>query len=117
MHPRNLAPAQTLPWRSWYNHQSWRRRAKHQLRTEPLCWACLAKDRVTPATVADYVVDHEGDYTSFRLGALQSLCHDCHERKHASGNASPYPSKAKTAWFARPIIQSPHATCYTRSHG
>jgi hypothetical protein len=37
MPARNLAPAQTLPWRSWYSLQRWRTRAKHQLQVAPLC--------------------------------------------------------------------------------
>jgi hypothetical protein len=34
--------------------------------------------RVTPATVADHLESHRGDYTAFRLGPLRSLCADCH---------------------------------------
>ena len=48
MTARNLSPAQTLPWRSWYSLQSWRRRAKHQLATAPLCALCGEQGR-TPA--------------------------------------------------------------------
>ena len=32
------------------------------------------------ATVADHVVAHRGDWNSFRLGALQSLCDQCHNK-------------------------------------
>ena len=32
---RNLAPAQSLPWRSWYSLQRWRTRAKHSSRSSP----------------------------------------------------------------------------------
>jgi 5-methylcytosine-specific restriction endonuclease McrA len=45
---------------------------------EPLCRLCLEAGRVTPATAADHVVPHRGDYTAFRLGQLRSLCADCH---------------------------------------
>jgi 5-methylcytosine-specific restriction endonuclease McrA len=79
MTARNLAPAQTLPWRSWYSLQRWRRRAKHQLKLEPLCALCLERNRLTPATVADHHPRHGGDYNKFRLGALRSLCRDCHQ--------------------------------------
>jgi hypothetical protein len=48
-------PAQSLPWRSWYSLQRWRKRARHQLRIEPLCAACLAQGRLTPATIADHI--------------------------------------------------------------
>lgn len=86
MHARNLAPAQTLPWRSWYNLQRWRTPAKHQLQVEPLCAACLKAGCVTPASIADHVEHHEADWNRFMLGALQSLCAPCHEAKH--GRAS-----------------------------
>jgi hypothetical protein len=33
---------------------------------------------VTPATVADHIEPHRGDFTEFRLGPLRSLCADCH---------------------------------------
>jgi 5-methylcytosine-specific restriction protein A len=79
MHPRNLNPAQTLPWRSWYNLQSWRRRAKHQLRIKPLCALCGEQGRITPATIADHHPAHMGDYNAFVLGPLRSLCKPCHD--------------------------------------
>jgi 5-methylcytosine-specific restriction enzyme A len=76
-------PAQSLPWRDWYSLQRWRKRARHQLRTEPLCAACLKQKRVTPATIADHDPPHKGDWNAFRLGPLQSLCADCHAGKWA----------------------------------
>jgi hypothetical protein len=47
MPSRNLAPAQTLPWRSWFSLQRWRTRAKYQLSIAPLC-ACQKQGRITP---------------------------------------------------------------------
>jgi len=55
---------------------------EHQLRIEPLCRLCDQRGLVVPATVADHIVDHCGDWNQFRLGELQSLCEECHERKH-----------------------------------
>ena len=83
MTARNLAPAQTLPWRSWYSLQSWRRRAKHQLRHDPLCVLCLEAGRLTAATIADHHPPHKGDYNKFVLGPLRSLCRDCHQGQWA----------------------------------
>ena len=83
MPARNLAPARTLPWRSWYSLQSWRRRAHHQLRLELLCALCAEQGRVTPATIADHHPPHKGDYNAFILGPLRSLCRDCHNRQWA----------------------------------
>jgi 5-methylcytosine-specific restriction protein A len=83
MHARNLAPAQTLHWRAWYSLQSWRRRAKHQLTTAPLCAVCEGQGRLTPASVADHHPPHKGDYNAFVLGPLRSLCRDCHQGQWA----------------------------------
>jgi 5-methylcytosine-specific restriction enzyme A len=84
MTARNLAPGETLAWRDFYGLQSWRRRRAHQLRKEPLCRQCKARGVVTPATIADHVEPHGGNYTRFVLGELQSLCRDCHQPKWAS---------------------------------
>jgi 5-methylcytosine-specific restriction endonuclease McrA len=83
MPPRNLAPAQTLPWRSWYSLQRWRTRAKHQLQVAPLCALCEEQGRIVPAEVADHHPRHGGDYNAFTLGPLRSLCADCHNRQWA----------------------------------
>jgi 5-methylcytosine-specific restriction enzyme A len=79
MPKRALAPAQTMPVRAWYSMQRWRRRAKHQLRTEPLCCLCKAKGEITPATVADHSPPHKGDFNAFMLGPIRSLCAPCHD--------------------------------------
>jgi 5-methylcytosine-specific restriction enzyme A len=79
MTARNLAPAQTLPVRSWYSLQRWRTRAKHQLRVDPLCCLCRAQGRITPATIADHHPAHGGDYNAFLLGPIRSLCKPCHD--------------------------------------
>jgi 5-methylcytosine-specific restriction endonuclease McrA len=69
----------TLPWRKyWYSSRHWRRRRAHQLLCEPLCKMCLARGVTTPATIADHVVSHGGDWNAFILGELQSLCEPCH---------------------------------------
>jgi hypothetical protein len=46
---------------------------------EPLCRLCLEAGRVTPATVADHLEPHRGDFTAFRLVpavGLRSLATD-----------------------------------------
>jgi 5-methylcytosine-specific restriction enzyme A len=68
--------------RDWYQKQVWRNRAKHQLKIEPLCATCLRRGTSTPAVLADHEPPHNDDWNAFRLGPLQSLCHDCHNRKH-----------------------------------
>jgi 5-methylcytosine-specific restriction protein A len=84
MTARNLNPAQTLHWSRWYGLQLWFRIRAHQLRKEPLCVLCLKAGRTTPATVADHIEPHGGDWNKFRTGHLQSLCQDCHRPKWAS---------------------------------
>lgn len=75
--------AHEAPWREWYTLQRWRRRARQQLRVEPLCDDCLKRGFVVPATVAHHVEPHRGDWNKFRLGKLASLCKPCHDRKWA----------------------------------
>jgi hypothetical protein len=72
MTARLLHP-EALPRRRWYDLQVWKTRRRYQRRVEPLCRLCLAEGVVTPATIADHVVAHGGDWNSFRLGELQSL--------------------------------------------
>ena len=63
----------------WYGRQFWRERALRQLQQHPLCRLCLEhKGLVVPATVADHVEPHGGNYQRFKFGALQSLCEGCH---------------------------------------
>jgi 5-methylcytosine-specific restriction enzyme A len=62
---------------------AWRKRARDQLATEPLCAQCLKAKRVTTATIADHDPPHRGNWNAFRLGPLQSLCRDCHKGKWA----------------------------------
>jgi len=48
---------------------------------------CLVHGLVTPATLADHVTPHRGDWDEFLHGALQSLCTECHNtRKKADEN-------------------------------
>ena len=49
-----------------------------QLRHHPVCVMCAARGITTPATIADHVVSHRGDWNAFILGELQSLCASCH---------------------------------------
>lgn len=51
-----------------------------QLRTHPLCATCLSRGVTTPATIADHVEPHRGDWNAFMLGKLQSLCKPCHDK-------------------------------------
>ena len=76
---------------------------------EPLCRLCLeAGDRVKPATVADHIKPHRGNFTGFRLGQLRSLCADCPNRLDANNaprapvREAGRPSDPKHPWNASP---------------
>jgi 5-methylcytosine-specific restriction enzyme A len=72
--------ANDSPYHAWYMKAAWQRRRRYQLRCQPLCEMCLREDppRITAARVVDHVEPHRGDYTKFRLGAVQSLCDNHH---------------------------------------
>ena len=65
-------------WHGWYNRANWRKRQQHQLRVPEMC---LRERRLTPATCADHIEPHRGDYAKFRLGKL--LCASCHSSTKA----------------------------------
>jgi hypothetical protein len=50
-----------------------------QLKQRPLCKFCLERGLVTPATIADHVEPHKGNWSAFVTGKLQSLCEPCHK--------------------------------------
>jgi hypothetical protein len=74
-----LPPAALRHWRTWYTTTHWRRRRQLQLNAHPLCLMCLARGVVTPATIADHIESHRGNWNAFLMGALQSLCKSCHD--------------------------------------
>jgi len=74
-------PHHLRPWREWYQFEVWRRRRRAHLKKEPLCCYCLEIGIVTPATIADHILSHRGDWNKFLLGELQSLCEQHHNAK------------------------------------
>src|SRR5262249_6732878 len=64
----------TARWHHLYCTTVWRRRTKHQLRSQPLCEMCLKDGRINAATIADHIEPHKGDQQKFFFGELQSLC-------------------------------------------
>jgi hypothetical protein len=71
-------------WRGWYKTVAWQQKREEQLAAEPLCAFCRKAGRLTPATVADHVHRHYGDYEKFWNGPLQSLCDQRPWRCHSS---------------------------------
>jgi 5-methylcytosine-specific restriction protein A len=70
-------------WHKLYATEHGRRLARAQITREPLCWACLARGKVEPATCADHITPHAGNVNAFFLSLLQSLCRACHALKTA----------------------------------
>jgi 5-methylcytosine-specific restriction enzyme A len=64
--------------RSWYDTYAWKQRRRRHLLAEPLCRMCLAQGKVTPAVHVDHVDPVRGDFNTFILSPLQSLCFPCH---------------------------------------
>ena len=63
----------------WYKTKEWRDLRANQLRGEPHCRQCLARNVTTLATVCDHITPHRGDRHMFLAGPFQSLCKQCHD--------------------------------------
>jgi 5-methylcytosine-specific restriction protein A len=60
----------------------WRKARARYLAGHPLCASCLARGRLTAATVVDHVVPHGGDRQRFwDCDNWQGLCGPCHDSK------------------------------------
>ena len=109
--------------RAWYSLALWRRRRAHQLANEPLCCTCTEAGRVTPATIADHIVPHRGDWALFVGGELQSLCKHHHDSaKHAEENvqySATRPEWLRPSAIPLTIVTGPPAggkSTYVREH-
>jgi hypothetical protein len=59
----------------WYNSHFWKKRARRELKAEPLCAVCLEAGHVTAATVADHC-PRWTNWAEFIAGPLRSVCHE-----------------------------------------
>jgi 5-methylcytosine-specific restriction enzyme A len=75
-----MAHHDTGRWHHLYNTKRWKVRRAVQLAEHPFCELCPKEGLQNLATVADHVEPHDGDINAFHLGALQSLCTECHNR-------------------------------------
>lgn len=67
------------PWVKWYKTAAWRKLRLWQLKREPLCRFCKAKDIITEANTVDHVNPHRGNIDKFfSRSNLCSLCKSCH---------------------------------------
>lgn len=70
-------------YQDFYRSTAWTRLSKQYRQAHPMCENCLRDGIVRPAAICDHIVELRKDW-SRRLDPsnLQSLCNDCHERKH-----------------------------------
>lgn len=62
----------------------WRKARERFLRAHPLCAECQRAGILTPASVVDHIIPHQGDPDLFRDESnWQALCKRCHDRKTA----------------------------------
>ena len=64
-----------------YASPRWKRLRRLHLTHHPLCVACLATNRTTPATDVDHVKPIRQGGNPYDAANLQSLCHACHASK------------------------------------
>jgi 5-methylcytosine-specific restriction protein A len=64
-----------------HNKSLWHRRARAQLRAQPLCEWCLREGRAVVARIADRIMPRHNDPIEFWRGKLQSLCAHCHDSR------------------------------------
>ena len=106
-----------------YNYR-WRQTSKRYLFLHPLCVACEAQGRLTPATEVDHITPHKGDQALFwDESNWQPLCRPCHSRKTAVEvgyvSASILPSWIKNLAKPLTVVAGPPAagkTTYVREH-
>jgi 5-methylcytosine-specific restriction endonuclease McrA len=99
--------------RRLYDSRAWKRRARLQIKHQPLCAMCLAEGRgAVRACVADHVIPHNNDPSLFIRGELQSLCSNCHNsRKKKAENIERRGYDKRVGSDGWPV--DPRHPCYT----
>ena len=67
-------------WRRGYGGKRWQRLRGVVLAKNPLCVACLERDRTEPAVDVDHILPKNEGGTD-ALSNLQGLCVSCHSKK------------------------------------
>ena len=68
---------------SFYNSTAWRKLSKARLAKHPLCVHCQARGILKEAAVTDHVIPIRQGGEAWETSNMQSLCHQCHNRKSA----------------------------------
>jgi 5-methylcytosine-specific restriction enzyme A len=71
--------------KKFYNSAPWLSLRLSKLREDPLCQVCLRTDRYVAASHAHHIVPiRVNPDLALDIDNLESLCHSCHSRHHAS---------------------------------
>ena len=65
----------------FYAKASWRRCRDAFIKANPLCAHCDAQGRLKPADLVDHIVERRDGGADYDHSNLQSLCHQCHQKK------------------------------------
>jgi len=72
-----------------YNSGRWTRLRNLKILNNPLCEECLLKDKIEPAVQVHHIVPFmtginvaQIKWLGFDYNNLQSLCENCHQKKH-----------------------------------
>lgn len=71
-----------------YNSKQWKKMRKAKIMMNPLCEECLKSNKITTATQVHHIdsfMYYEGNERlakAFDFNNLESLCDECHEKKH-----------------------------------
>jgi hypothetical protein len=69
---------------------------------------CAARSLAVPAEVVDHVEPHDGDWSKFLTGALQSLCKRCHDKgkRFVDLNGFDRPAFGSDGWPVEPALDT-----------
>lgn len=82
-------------YRPLYCTKRWQATRAEQLQREPLCRACKALGRITPATVCNHLNKvAKATVEGFFRGPFSSLCSDCHDAGEQKAESAGYTAEA-----------------------
>lgn len=95
MSRNNNRSPEAQAWRRLYNTPRWHQIRTTQLQAEPLCRACAALGKVTPATVCNHLdKDSKATIDGFYAGPFSSLCAPCHDAGEQKGESAGFTAEA-----------------------
>jgi 5-methylcytosine-specific restriction protein A len=67
----------------FYESHAWRRLRAIYLKRNPLCEACYAEGRITPAVICDHKIEIKDGGARLDMANVTALCRSCHNKKTA----------------------------------